>query len=554
MVRRRDGREQPPPRALPARTVFISLDGAGYDVTLTRSEERALRHTLRPYIAASRVVPSAAGAGEASRSQRLSVRMRDARVQALLGLDNGTAAGAEGQHALEDLVERTATIYAQSLADATRATYRRRWIVFTDWCEQHQLQALPADAATVMAYLASHVVADPQPSLSTLRGMVNAINRVHREFDQRTPGEDPALAMLMRGLSRSVPPSRNAEPISALRIEELRAVCRYMDHPNPTVLRDAALIRLHLAGVAEDVLARLRWQDVRFDKKKVVLGERRAKNGPVVSWREVPVLRDTGRCPVAALLRWRSIAGVSPALVFTLVDKDGRRDRRGLGPSKVQAVIESRLDSLGPGRDRTPDSLAKVADLLHEVAADVLRDRAILLLGFAIAGRRGELTRLVWDDVRFVDEGLVLTLRRSKTDLDGRGTTVGVPWGRSVLTCPVRAMSAWQERMLHQLGDGYTGATRVFVKVGRAGRITAAEPLSNEAITMVVKRRMAAAGIEGHWGGRSLRAGLISTAADLDVALELIAKQSRHASLDSLIRYIRNEDVFRRNAVDRVGM
>jgi hypothetical protein len=108
--------------------------------------------------------------------------------------------------------------------------------------------------------------------------------------------------------------------------------------------------------------------------------------------------------------------------------------------------------------------------------------------------------------------------------------------------------------MQHQLGDACTDITRVFVKVGRAGRITAAEPLSNEGLTMVIKRRMEAAGIEGRWGGRSLRAGLISTAADLDIALEVIAKQSRHASLDSLVRYIRNEDVFRRNAVDRVGM
>jgi integrase len=479
--------------------------------------------------------------------------MRDARVQALLGLQTGTTPAA-GSQVLDDLVERTASIYAQSLAEATRATYRRRWAAFTSWCEQLGLQALPADAAIVMAYLAAQIAADPQPSLSTLRGMVNAINRVHRELDQPAPGDDPALAMLMRGLSRSVPSSRNVEQMSALRIEELRSVCRSLDHPNPTVLRDAALIRLHLAGVALDVLARLRWQDVRFDKAKVVLGERRAKNGLVVSWREVPVAQDTGRCPVAALLRWRSIAGISPPLVFTLVDKDGRRDRRGLGPSRVRLVVDNRLDSLGPRRERTPDDLAKVADLLHEVATDVLRDRVILLLGFAIAGRRGELTRLVWGDVRFVDEGLLLVLRRSKTDLDSRGTTVGVPWGRSVLTCPVRALSAWQERMAHQLGEECTDATRIFVKVGKAGRITPEEPLSNEGITMVVKRRMAAAGIEGHWGGRSLRAGLISTAADLDIALELIAKQSRHASLDSLIRYIRNEDVFRRNAVDRVGM
>ena len=71
---------------------------------------------------------------------------------------------------------------------------------------------------------------------------------------------------------------------------------------------------------------------------------------------------------------------------------------------------------------------------------------------------------------------------------------------------------------------------------------------------MVVKRRVTSAGIAGHWGGRSLRAGLISSAADLEVPLELIAKQSRHASLDSLARYIRAQDLFVRNAVQRLGM
>ena len=71
---------------------------------------------------------------------------------------------------------------------------------------------------------------------------------------------------------------------------------------------------------------------------------------------------------------------------------------------------------------------------------------------------------------------------------------------------------------------------------------------------MVVRRRMESAGVQGRWGGWSLRAGLISTAADLDLPLELIAQQSRHASLDALVRYIRHEDLFRRNAVDRVGL
>jgi integrase len=246
------------------------------------------------------------------------------------------------------------------------------------------------------------------------------------------------------------------------------------------------------------------------------------------------------------------MATTSPVLVFTPVDRDGRRSARGLRQSGIRYVLRSRVESLTGQAGVHAERAA--ADLLHEVASDVLRDRALLLLGFAGASRRGELTRLVWDDVRFVDEGMVVHLRRSKTDPLGRGTDIGIPWGRSSLTCPVRAVEAWRDRVREQLGEEFSGDTAMFVRVGRSGRISPEHPLSNEGLTMVVKRRAAAAGLEGQWGGRSLRAGLISTAADLDIPLELIARQSRHASLDSLMRYVRYEDPFRRNAVNVIGL
>ena len=99
----------------------------------------------------------------------------------------------------------------------------------------------------------------------------------------------------------------------------------------------------------------------------------------------------------------------------------------------MRRVLETRAARLGPqsGTGAAPDMTA-VARLLDRTANDVLRDRAPLLCGFAGAFRRGELTRLVWSDVRFVDEGLVLRLRRSKTDLAGVGRDVGIPWLRSL--------------------------------------------------------------------------------------------------------------------------
>lgn len=540
---RRDG--------VPTRQIRLSLENQTVEATMTRAEERELRRRLQPFISRARPLPAAAVREPATAATpTLSDQLRRARVSALLG-----EPGPESDSAvpLDRLVAATATIYAKGLADQTRKTYARRWRQFTAWCDSHELQSLPADPTTLLLFLTDMIDRQPQPSLSTLRGWCNAINRLHLEHDQAAPGDDPSVAMMMRALSHAVPASIPANPVTALRIEALRAVCRHLDHPDAVVVRDAAVVRLVLAGVPRPVIARLRWQDVRFDRGRMLLGERHAKNALVTSWRSVPAANEPARCPVEALQRWKSVAGTSPPLVFTLTDRQGRRDSRSLGPSGVEAVVASRQDSLSP-QGGAAASLDTVADLLHEVATDVLRDRAILLLGFAMAARRGELTRLRWQDVRSVDEGLILRLTRSKTDLEGRGASLGVPWGRSALTCPVRALAAWQERVRLQLAERYGLAQPVFLKIGRSGRITPDAPLTNEAITMVVKRRLEAAGLVGHWGGRSLRAGLISSCADLDLPLELIARQSRHASLDSLIKYVRTEDPFRRNAVDRVGL
>lgn len=532
------------------RRVRLALDGVDCAVAVTPEQEQRLRRTLAPYIAKARPVDRQGAPG----GEDLQAAMRSARLRALLRLPDDQPADQHFTEEFRRLVDAAAEVYARSLGDQTAATYRRRWVQFSQWCQAHEYEPLPASAELVMTYLADLIASDPPPALNTLRGRIAAINKIHAESDLPVPGDDPVLSLMMRGLSRTVQRTGPQERIAALRIADLRDVLRHLAHPDPVVVRDGALLHLSACGVGTGHLSRLRWQDVRVHATYAELALRTAyQREPDVRVR-IKRASDPSTCPVQALLRWQQLAGAVPEQVFSAVDRQGRRHPRHMSSSHLKRVVETRLDSLRR-QDGDQGDAAMAARLLDHTPNDVLRDRAMLLVGWAGAFRRGEVTRLVWSDVRVVDEGLLVRLRQSKTDTYHRGVDVGIPLGRSLMTCPVRAVLAWKQRMQDQLGSEFDEKTTTcWPAVGRAGRIDIAHPLSPEGLTMAIKRRVRAAGIDGRFGGRSLRAGFISTAADLELPLEMVAAQSRHASLDNLLRYVRTDDVFRHNAADRVGL
>jgi site-specific recombinase XerD len=122
-------------------------------------------------------------------------------------------------------------------------------------------------------------------------------------------------------------------------------------------------------------------------------------------------------------------------------------------------------------------------------------------LGFAGAFRRAELVALDLDDVVCTHDGLVVTLRRSKTDQEGEGRKVGIPYGSNPTTCPVRALRAWLEAAT--IADG-----SLFRGVDRHGRLLPGR-LSDRAVARVVQRAAAAAGLDpAKYAGHSLRTGL----------------------------------------------
>lgn len=169
-----------------------------------------------------------------------------------------------------------------------------------------------------------------------------------------------------------------------------------------------------------------------------------------------------------------------------------------------------------------------------------IRDRALLLIGFAGAFRRSELVGLNLADVDHVRQGLVITLPRSKTDREGEGRRIGVPFGRT-RWCPVKALDDWIA--IAEIVDG-----SIFRRVDRHGRILP-DRMSGEAVCLVVRERASAAGYDpAGFSGHSLRAGLATSAAEAGVATWRIRRQTGHASDTMLSRYVRSGELFTDNA------
>lgn len=193
-----------------------------------------------------------------------------------------------------------------------------------------------------------------------------------------------------------------------------------------------------------------------------------------------------------------------------------------------------------------------VADIRKMVQAQPysirgLRDRALLLLGFAGAFRRSELVGLDVEDLEFSRVGLIVTLRRSKTDQEGQGRRIGIPYGSSEQTCPVRAVQAW-------LQAAHISTGPILRAVDRFGRLQ--DPrLSDRTVARLVKKHAAAIDLDPkRYAGHSLRAGLATSAAAAGISDRAIMRQTGHRSSAMVGRYVREGSLFRDNAAGAVGL
>lgn len=248
---------------------------------------------------------------------------------------------------------------------------------------------------------------------------------------------------------------------------------------------------------------------------------------------------------VAAFLADQATAGTRPSTLSRRLAAI-RYAHRAAGhdspaaDERVRAVLAGIRRTVGAAPIRkkaaTSDAMAAPAASLR-----ALRDRAVLLLGFAGAFRRSELVALNVDDIEAVPEGLLITIRRSKTDQEGIGRKVAIP--RGDVACPVAALAAWRAAAGIETGSLFR---RVW---NRCNQRVGAERLTGRIVASIVQDAAGRLGLDPTtFGAHSLRAGFITSAAKRGANLFKICDTSGHKSLEMLRVYVRDAELFSNHA------
>jgi site-specific recombinase XerD len=182
------------------------------------------------------------------------------------------------------------------------------------------------------------------------------------------------------------------------------------------------------------------------------------------------------------------------------------------------------------------------------------RDRAMLCLGLAGGFRASELVALLVGDVRRVDEGLVVLVRFSKTDQEGQGRRVGIPWGTYRKTCPVCAVTEWIDELVEWARDRGELTGPLLRSVTEADEITD-NPMATVTVTRAVRRVLREAGMDtAGYSSHSLRAGFVTAAAQAGKRMERIMQQTGHKSVQVMQGYVREATLFDDNPAKGIGL
>ena len=174
-----------------------------------------------------------------------------------------------------------------------------------------------------------------------------------------------------------------------------------------------------------------------------------------------------------------------------------------------------------------------------------IRDKTIILVGFGGGFRRTELISIDHEDLEFVTEGVKITIKRSKTDQFGEGMTKGLPYFANKTYCPVSHLKKWIE--ISNIKDG--AIFRRFVK----GSSLTSSRLTDQSVVLLIKRYLELAGIENkNYSGHSLRSGFATVSAESGADERSIMAMTGHKTTQMVRRYIKEANLFKNNALNKI--
>ena len=194
------------------------------------------------------------------------------------------------------------------------------------------------------------------------------------------------------------------------------------------------------------------------------------------------------------------------------------------------------------------NDLKQIVDVINQQQiADIkkLRDKSIILIGFSGGFRRNEIVSLDIEDLDFVFEGLKITVKRSKTDQFGEGMTKGLPYFDNKIYCPVTTLQRWLNVSKIKKGP-------LFRRFSKGSKLTN-NRLTDQTVALIIKQYLNFTNINSsNYSGHSLRSGFATSAAEAGAEERSIMAMTGHKSTEMVRRYIKEANLFKNNALNKI--
>ena len=220
-------------------------------------------------------------------------------------------------------------------------------------------------------------------------------------------------------------------------------------------------------------------------------------------------------------------------------------------PSIIENIMGIKRRKGSIQRGKKPILINNLKEIINVIDKEKIeeikkyRDRSIILIGFSGGFRRNEIVSLDYDDLDFVTEGLKITLRRSKTDQFGEGSTKGLPYFDNTQFCPVVSLKEWIR--ISKISSG--PLFRRFIKGSKLSN----NRLTDQTVALLIKKYLEKAGIDSkNYSGHSLRSGFATSAAESGAEERSIMAMTGHKSTEMVRRYIKEANIFKNNALNKI--